>query len=299
MNKIQLSLYSRLIRTNNMQTTQQLQKPNLVLETLPILDLDHPGSNDPKYRARRDEIVQNAIKFHINKENQIPLVQYTSQEDKVWQHVSTKLDQLHEKHACTLYKEARKIIQLPKDKVPQLRDLNAELQRVSGFRLEPVHGLVSAREFMIKLADKTMLCTQYIRHHSKPEFSPEPDIIHEVFGHVPMFVHPSIIKLNQTIGNAARAANEEQLLWLNRIYWYSVEYGLIQEKDEVKAFGAGLLGGIKDCTNAFSKNAVIKPFAIQNVIATDYNYSFEQPHFFVIPSVQWLQTEVEKLIATF
>ena len=282
-----------------MQTSEQLQKPNFVLNTLPILDLDHPGSNDQDYRKRRDEIVQNAINFHTQKLSQIPLVQYTQQEDEVWQHVSTKLDELHQKHACTLYKDARKIIDLPKDHVPQLRDLNAELQNISGFKLEPVHGLVSAREFMIKLGDGIMLSTQYIRHHSKPEFSPEPDIIHEVFGHVPMFIHPQIIKLNQTIGNAARIANEEQLLWLNRIYWYSIEYGLIQEKNEIKAFGAGLLGGIKDCTNAFSKEALIKPFTIKEVTNTDYNYSFEQPHFFVIPSVEWLQTEVEKLIATF
>ena len=114
-----------------------------------------------------------------------------------------------------------------------------------------------------------------------------------------MFVHPEIIALNKLIGKAARTATEEQLLWLNRLYWYSIEYGLIMENGEMKAFGAGLLGGIKDCTNAFSENCVIKPFTIAEVIETDYNYSFEQPHFFVIPSLEWLHKEIEIFIKSF
>ncbi len=286
-----------IVRENLLQDTQQ----NLILSTLPILDLDHPGANDPDYRRRRDEIVTKAITFHTTGPSQrvVPLIEYTSKENEVWHHVSQKLSTLHEKWACSLYKEGRKIINLPTDRVPQLRDLNRELMRISGFQLEPIHGLVSAREFMMKLGEGIMLCTQYIRHHSKPEFSPEPDIIHEVFGHVPMFVHPKIIALNRLIGQAARTATEEQLLWLNRLYWYSIEYGLIMEQGEMKAFGAGLLGGIKDCTNAFSGNCVIKPFTIQEVIKTDYNYSFEQPHFFVIPSLEWLHTEIENFIKSF
>ncbi|MBI2572391.1 hypothetical protein HYV86_00885 [Candidatus Woesearchaeota archaeon] len=290
-----------IVSENQIVSKDESNANSLVIETLPILDLDHPGANDPAYRKRREEIVAKAIEFHrsnsINRD--IALVSYTQQEHEVWKHVSEKLAVLHDKHACSLYKEGRSLLTLPTGNVPQLRDLNRELERISGFQLEPIHGLVSAHEFMMKLSEGVMLCTQYIRHHSKPEFSPEPDIIHEVFGHVPMFVHPEIIALNKLIGNAARRATEEQLLWLNRLYWYSLEYGLIQEHTGVKAFGAGLLGGIKDCMNAFSGNCVIKPFTIKEVIETDYNYSFEQPLFFVIPSLEWLHKEIERFIKSF
>ncbi len=271
---------------------------NITIEALPILDLEHPGSHDPEYRKRREWIAEIAIRFHTEQQQDIPIVRYTPEEDKTWNHVFHKLAPLHEQWACSWYHEGRKKLFIDGKKIPQLHDLNERLS-VFGFRLEPIHGLVSPREFLMKLGEGIMLSTQYIRHHSKPEFTPEPDIIHEVLGHVPMFTHAPLRELSILIGRAARDATEEDLTKLNRLYWYSIEYGLIREKGEVKAFGAGLLGGIHDFTSAFSGNVIIKPFVMKDVLETDYNYSFEQPHFFVIPSFEYLAEETKKLIAGF
>jgi phenylalanine-4-hydroxylase len=267
-------------------------------ETLPILDLDHPGANDQEYRKRREKIAAAAIKFHKNKENKIPLVPYISKEDKLWQSISKKLHHLHQNWASDIYLTACNSLNIPDKKVPSLRRLNAQL-REHGFKLEPINGLISPREFFKKLGQNTMLCTQYIRHHSCPEFTPEPDIIHEVRGHVPMFTNPKIRKINQLIGKAAIWVNDAQLLQLERLYWYTLEYGLIEENGQIKALGAGLLGGISELTNAFKANADIKPFNTQELINTDYNYSFKQPLFFVIPSLDFLITETRLLISGF
>jgi len=273
------------------------------LPTLPILDLDHPGAQDQDYRKRRELITTAAVEFHaqstLTQSPSIPLIQYTKEEHHVWQHVYKKLKPLHDKHACSLYNQGRTLLNLPTDHIPQLANLSEQLQQISNFHLEPIHGLVDARIFLAKLAHNTMLCTQYIRHPSKPEFTPEPDIIHEVLGHVPLFTNPQLNHISQLIGRAAITATETQLTALTRLYWYTIEYGLINEHNEIKALGAGLLGGLHDLQNAFSGNAILKPFNMQEIINTDFNYSFEQPHFFVIPSLDVLQKETEILIESF
>ncbi len=266
------------------------------IETLPILDLDHPGAQDAEYRERRRVIVQNALDFHAHGGGDIPLVVYSEDEHETWAIINSVISVLHQKWACQEYLRGRELIQIDMLRIPQLCDLDLVLRRV-GFRLEPIHGLVLPRQFLFKIAQKAMLCTQYIRHSSNPFFTPEPDIVHEVLGHVPMFMSEEVVMLQTLIGQGADHATEEQLTCLNRLYWYSIEYGLIREDGEIKAFGAGLLGGIKDLTNAMTGERVIRPFVISDVILTDYNYSFEQPHFFVIESLPSLIADLKEWLA--
>ena len=270
-----------------------------MIETLPILDLDHPGAKDEGYTKRRKKIVKAAIEFHSQKKRIIPLIDYTQEEHKVWCSINEKLRPLHEKWACSLYKKGRKKLNLDKKKIPQLQDISNQLKKIHGFTLEPIHGLVDSRIFFSKLGKKTMLCTQYIRHYSRPEFTPEPDIIHEILGHIPTFTNKKMIEFSQILGRAAENADADQLKKLERLYWFTVEYGLIQDEDGIKAFGAGLLGGIQDLKNAFNGKSIIKEFKIKEVLETEYNYSFEQPVFFVIPSFNFLVEETRKLIDSF
>ena len=130
-------------------------------------------------------------------------------------------------------------------------------------------------------------------------FTPEPDIIHEVLGHVPTFTDERMIAFQRMIGKAARTATEEELEKLSRLYWFTVEYGLILENGEPKAFGAGLLGGIQDLTNAMTRNIPLQTFTMEEVIKTDYNYSLKQPRFFVFLSLPFLHQETKNLIAGF
>lgn len=271
----------------------------LVIETLPILDLDHPGAQDLEYRKRRLMIANAAIAFHHAdpSSREIPVIQYTEEEQGVWRHIVQKITPLQEKWACSFYKEGRRQLQsISGQRLPVLREVSQEVEQKFSFRLEPVHGLVTAREFLMKLEHDVMLSTQYLRHPSLPEFTPEPDIVHEILGHVPMFTHATLREFSRMIGRAARLATEEQMIFLNRLYWFTVEFGLIEEDGQIKAFGAGLLGGIQDLRNACEGGAFIKPFDLPEVIHTDYNYSFNQPVFFVIPSLAVLIEETRKFL---
>lgn len=274
------------------QTTSPISEPKNILQ---ILDLDHPGANDQNYRERREKIAQLARDFRKDP-SAIPVITYTKQEDKTWKEMSEILVDLQDKHACSMYLRARKALDIPIDRVPQLRELSRMIAKFNGMTLMPIEGLVDARSFLIHLAHGRMFCTQYVRHHSRPRFTPEPDIVHEVRGHVPTFVDPDLVAFTKMIGRAAMNADDAQMMMLERLYWFTLEYGLIEENGEAKLFGAGPLAGIEDLTRSMANDADIRSFSIDAVIHAEYNYSFIQPFYFIIPSFEFLRKEMEGFV---
>lgn len=269
---------------------------SVTAKDIAILDLDHPGAKDPIYRKRRNHIAELA-KYH-REHGGIPVIDYTDEEHEVWRVVNAKLSVLHEKHASSIYLDSKDKLKIPTDRIPQLLELSNKLEQHHGFKLQAIEGLVDSRSFMGRLAQRIMWCTQYIRHASKPEYTPEPDIVHEVVGHVPTFVDRDFVELSEMIGRAALVVTDEQLAEVERVYWFTIEFGLIEERGSVKAYGAGLLSSFGELSAAFSGNVPWKPFDMEEVRRTPYDYSHMQPHFFVVPSFAYLREQVEKLLGT-
>lgn len=282
-------------------TTGQLL-PDLQFEEISLLPLDHPGAHDLAYRRRRDHIASLARQYRQDPQHVIPLVDYTDEEQSVWRHVSQQLDTLQARHACSLYLEAKQQLGISHDEIPQQRDVSARLQTLTNFHLAPIEGLVETRGFLSWLARRTMLCTQYVRHHSRPDYTPEPDVIHELIGHAPMFSVPDFADFSQAVGEGAIKANSAQLEQLGRLYWFTVEFGLIQEgpgKEDVKAFGAGLLSSFGELEHAFSNEVERRPFKLREVIQSSYDYSEMQPVLFIIPSYAYLKEVTREFIGRF
>jgi len=263
------------------------------------LALDHPGAKDTEYRTRRDYIASLSKRFREDPENKIIDVEYTPEEQKVWQIVAGKLEEIQAKRASSFYLEAKKKLGISNERIPQLSEMNKRLGELTGFRLAPIEGLVETRGFLSWLEHRTMLCTQYIRHTSRPEYTPEPDIVHEAIGHIPNFTNPDFADFSQNVGRGARIASDEQLEELGRLYWFTVEFGLVQEGDEIKAFGAGLLSSFGELENAFTDNVERRPFDLKSVINQDYDYSDMQPILYVIPSYAELKEQTRKYIESF
>ncbi len=263
------------------------------------LALDHPGANDTAYRTRRDYIASLSKRFREDPQHKIIDVEYTPEEQQVWQIVATKLKEIQAKRASTFYLEAKKKLGISTERIPQLSEMNRRLGELTGFRLAPIEGLVETRGFLSWLEHRTMLCTQYIRHTSRPEYTPEPDIVHEAIGHIPNFTNADFADFSQFIGRGARIATDEQLEELGRLYWFTVEFGLVREGDEIKAFGAGLLSSFGELENAFTDNVERRPFDLQEVIKQDFDYSDMQPILYVIPSYAELKETTRKYIESF
>ena len=258
------------------------------------LDPDHPGFRDPNYRARRNQIAQLALNYQPG--DPIPDAPYTAEEHEVWQTIWQALGPAHQKHACAEYLASLKRLSFGSDRIPQLGEVNEKVQAISGFRLEPVAGLVQPRVFLENLADGVFLCTQYIRHHSTPLYTPEPDVVHEIVGHGVTLASPKLAELNRLFGRAVkRTVTSGSLEELSRIYWFTIEFGVLREGGKVKAYGTGLLSSAGELEEMHE--AELRPLDLQAASQQAYDPTHFQPVLFCADSFERMyQTLREYLV---
>ena len=254
------------------------------------LDADHPGFHDPVYRQRRNAIARAALEFRAG--DRVPLIDYTSEEQDVWREVWRHLDPLHARYACSEYRDASAEIALSRERIPQLGEVNEIIEAVEGFRMLPVAGLISAGAFLTQLGSNVFLSTQYMRHHSVPLYTPEPDIVHELIGHAATFVHPEFARLNRAFGRAvARAKTDEEIERIGRVYWYTLEFGVVRERGSIRVYGAGLLSSFGEL-GRFETEEKLEPWDVEKIAATPYDPSRYQATLFVAPSFAAMTRDV-------
>ncbi|CAD7958761.1 unnamed protein product [Amoebophrya sp. A120] len=282
-----------------------------------LIDEDHPGFQDESYKKRRQDIAEQAASYKHGEK--IPHTEYTAEEIRVWNAVYDKLTDLHQKWACDEYNavfpELAKEAGYGPKQIPQLHDISEYCFSKTGFRLRPVCGLLSARDFLNALAFRTFCSTQYIRHGGNPFYTPEPDICHELIGHVPLLADPDFADFTQRVGLASLGASDEEIVKLASIYWFTVEFGLVRggkDNKEVKAMGAGILssfgemewaaadkpseecrqsGGIKrDYPDLL--NPKIVPFDPRHAAVQPYPITTYQPIFFCGDSLQDVKEKI-------
>lgn len=257
------------------------------------LDPDHPGFRDQEYRARRNQIAQIAMKYQPG--DPIPDAPYTDEEHQVWRTIWQALQPAQQKHACAEYLSSLRRLSFAPDRIPQLREVNRKVQAISGFRLEPVAGLVQPRVFLENLADGVFLCTQYIRHHSTPLYTPEPDVVHEIVGHGVTLASERLAELNRLFGKAVkRTTSADALERLSRVYWFTIEFGVLRENGEVKAYGTGLLSSAGELEEM--RKADLRPFDLDAASRQEYDPTHFQPVLFCADSFEAMYQELEEFL---
>ncbi|HEV2914270.1 MAG TPA: phenylalanine 4-monooxygenase [Pyrinomonadaceae bacterium] len=247
------------------------------------LDPEHPGFRDQEYRARRNRIAQIAMEYRPG--SPIPDAPYTDEEHKLWRIVRDVLEPQHERHACAEYLKCMRRLELPRERVPQLSEVSAKVEAMSGFRLEPVAGLVEPRVFLESLANGVFLCTQYIRHHSTPLYTPEPDVVHELLGHAVTLASERLAELNRLVGRAVkRTRSQEALERLSRIYWFTIEFGVLREEGEIKAYGTGLLSSAGELSAM--RKAELPTLDLEAAANQEYDPTRYQPVLFCVDSFE-------------
>lgn len=261
------------------------------------LEADHPGFNDAEYRRRRDQIAQLAADHRPGEP--VPRVVYSAAETATWGTVFSELSKLYPTHACSEYNEAIKAIGFRADAVPQLADVGAFLTERTGFRLQPVAGLVSSRDFLAALSRRHFPATQYVRHHSVPMYTPEPDVIHELLGHTPMLAIPEYADLTQKIGEATLGAPDAQIELFSRLYWYTIEFGLVRQTGGLRAYGSGLLSSFGELSHALAGKPgepEIRPFDPAAACQMPNPITTYQPVLWEVLSIQAAFSTVSKFI---
>jgi phenylalanine-4-hydroxylase len=254
---------------------------------------DHPGFRDPDYRARRNRIAQ--LAFNYQPGQPIPDAPYTDEEHSVWRAVWTALEPAHQSHACVEYLSCLRELAFAPDRIPQLREVNDKVQALSGFKLEPVAGLVEPRVFLESLASGTFLCTQYIRHHSTPLYTPEPDVVHEIVGHAVTLASKSLAQLNRLFGKAVkRTSSLADLNRLSRVYWFTIEFGVVREGGKLKAYGTGLLSSAGELEAMH--RAELLPLDLEQASQLEYDPTHFQPALFCADSFQSMYDSLHEFL---
>lgn len=238
------------------------------------LSEDHPGVSDPAYRARRDALASLAAGWRPG--DPVPFPGYTDEEHDVWRIVSSELEGLHEKYASEAFLEGKDALELPTDHIPHLDEVSGGLEPIVDFRYQPIAGLAPVRDFYGSFANGVFWSTQYVRHPSVPLYTPEPDIIHEVIGHANQIADPAFAHIYRLVGEAVeRTKNEEALRFLSQVFWFTMEFGVVEEDGDLRAYGAGILSSVGETKNF--QDATVRPVDLVEMGTVDYDITHFQP----------------------
>jgi phenylalanine-4-hydroxylase len=260
-----------------------------------VLGSGHPGVADAAYRRRRNRLASLAAAWQPGEP--VPTAEYTEQEHEVWRTVCRELAPKHEKYACRAYLDGVAALDLPTDQVPQLADVTARLAPLTGFGYVPAAGLVPLRDFYGSLADRAFHSTQYLRHHSVPLYTPEPDVIHEVVGHANCLANPRFADLYEAAGRAARRVEHDDALEVvSRVFWFTLEFGVVHEDGELKTYGAGILSSYGEIEEFRSMD--VRPLDLAALVTVDYDITSYQNVLFAAASFEQIEDVVGGFLDT-
>jgi phenylalanine-4-hydroxylase len=194
---------------------------------------------------------------------------YTDEQHGVWAELVGRVLPELEKHASRAYLDGFEIIGLQRDRLPRLSAISARLEPRTRWNSTPVSGFLPAPAFFEMLAARRFPTTTWLRSRESIEYTPEPDIFHDVFGHVPMHAHKVFADFLERYGRVCASIEDETVLEkLGRLFWYTVEFGLIRENNEIKVYGSGLISSHGECTNVIEGHCAIHDFSLDEVLAT-------------------------------
>lgn len=212
---------------------------------------------------------------------------YSAAEHRVWTTLYDRQRDLLESHACDAFLRGLTALDLHGDGIPDFARINPRLEKLTGWRIIAVPGLIPDAAFFDCLAQRIFPAGQFIRSADTLDYLSEPDIFHDVFGHVPMLTDPSFADYMQAYGvGGQRALGLDHLHHLARLYWYTVEFGLVQSGDGLKIYGAGLASSHAEAIFALEDATPSRmAFDILRVMRTRYRIDTFQQTYFAIPSI--------------
>lgn len=232
------------------------------------------------------------MKEHIYKAkepDEFGYVAYTPEEDAVWRTLYERQMALLEGRACDEFLAGVKKLELKPDRVPQVRDVTNRLMAATGWGVSPVKALISFKEFFELLANRRFPAATFIRLPEHLDYLKEPDIFHEVFGHCPLLTNQAFADFTQKVGQIGQKMSHKEQVMLARLYWFTVEFGLINTKDGLRIYGGGILSSKGESVYALeSEIPMRRKLDLMTVLRTTYRYDEMQKNYFIIDSFKEL-----------
>lgn len=221
---------------------------------------------------------------------------YSTEDHAVWQLLYARRMDALERTASRTFLDGASRIGLRADRVPDLDAVNARLAALTGWAAVGVAGFIPAELFFRSLAAKRFPTTLGVRPRAQLDYLPEPDIFHDVFGHVPLHADPVFGAFLQRFGAlAAGARTPAEVEAMARLFWFTVEFGLVRERGAVRLYGSGLISSHGDAANALGEGCDRRPFSLDAVVAQSFEIDRMQRVLFVLDSFEQLFEAVERL----
>lgn len=219
---------------------------------------------------------------------------YTREENAVWAELFQRQMTYLKDHACQAYLDGQDKLGMTANTVPQVRDIDALLNAITGAGVSAVDALIPQDEFSTLLKNRRFPMATFIRRREHLDYIEEPDIFHECFGHCPMLTNNAFCRFMERFGALSLKLGEDYSAHLFRLFWFTVEFGMIREDGQLKAFGAGIMSSPAEARHATGGAAEMIDFDMLTIFRTPYRIDIVQPVYFVIDSFEHLADSLDQ-----
>lgn len=225
-------------------------------------------------------------------------VNWSDEENNTWSILIERQSEIIKGRACDEFHKGLEALNFPKDRIPQIPDINKVLSKATGWGVEPVPAIIQPKEFFNLLANKRFPAATFIRIPEEIDYIKEPDIFHELYGHTPLLVNQAYADFMEKFGKLALEAQPKDRRRLFRLFWFTIEFGLLQTNDGLRAYGGGILSSIGETQYSLSELPETQKFDSLEALRTPYRIDIMQPLYFILEQFNDLFSILDQDILT-
>lgn len=244
----------------------------------------------------------NKKKYHAKQADKNGYIHYTDTENETWQILIERQQKIIENRACDDYLRGLELLKMPHDRIPQCDEISSVLKKQTGWAVQQVAEIIPLSKFFELLANRHFPAATFIRTREELDYLQEPDIFHEFFGHCPLLTNQAYADFLQWYGQQAIKVDRRIQNLMGRLFWFTVEFGLIKSNDSFSIYGGGILSSKEETVYAIeSKLAKREPMDIKTVLRTPYRYDIIQPLYYYLNDLkdlyQFMQIDLVSTIS--
>lgn len=214
---------------------------------------------------------------------------YKSTDNETWKILFERQMKLLQNRVCDEYLQGTSIMNFSPERIPSLKELSYILTKSTDWKVARVPGLIHEENFFELLRDRIFPSTDYIRGREEIDYTPAPDLFHDIFGHMPLLSNTNFANFYQMFGEAALKAKPEDHIQLERFHWFTVEFGLIRKSEGMRIYGAGIISSLNEVQHALSDKVTVYDFDPEKIVNQEYEVWHLQPILFAIDSFEQLE----------